>query len=212
MDMEKIMFNTLKLFGEPVAGYDCLVLNEREARAGAGILFLFAILSFLYAATYMDFRFTKVFITFFMFDFFMFDFFIRVLVNPKYSPSLIAGRIFISHQSPEYVSAAPKRFAWSIGLVLAVVMFVLVVVLEMMTQIKIAICLLCLTLLYFEAVFGICLGCILYKLITQKATKYCPGGVCTMSKKETIQRVSFFQVSIVLSAFTTAAYFSYLVL
>lgn len=201
------MSKALTTFGEPVAGYDCLVLNEREARAGAGILFLFAILSFLYAATYMDFRFTKVFITFFMLDFF-----IRVFINPEYAPSLIAGRIFISHQTPEYVSAAPKRFAWSIGLVLSVVMFILVVVLEMMTKIKIIICLLCLTLLYFEAVFGICLGCILYRLLTRKATKYCPGSVCTVSEKDNIQRISFLQLSIVLSAFTTAAYFTYIAL
>ncbi len=122
-------------FGESVSGYDRLVLNEREARAGAGLLFLFAFLSFLYAYNTMDFRFTKIFITFFMIDFI-----IRVLINPKFSPSLIAGRLFIKHQQSEYVSATPKRFAWSIGLVLSVVMFVLVVILEVMAPIKIAIC------------------------------------------------------------------------
>ncbi len=32
-------------YGERVDGYDVLVLNEREARAGAGILFVIGILS-----------------------------------------------------------------------------------------------------------------------------------------------------------------------
>jgi hypothetical protein len=34
-------------FGEVVEGYKIRVLNEREARASAGILFLFGMLSFL---------------------------------------------------------------------------------------------------------------------------------------------------------------------
>ncbi len=199
------MLKTTITFGEPVENYDRLVLNEREARAGAGILFLFAIISFLYAATYMDFRFTKVFITFFMLDFF-----VRVFISPKYAPSLIAGRLFVSHQTPEYVSATPKRFAWSIGFILSVVMFILVVVLEMMTKIKLVICLLCLSLLYFEAVFGICLGCIIYRLITHKKTQYCPGGTCMLQQKENIQKVSFSQKMIVLIAFSSAAYFTYI--
>ena len=80
-------------FGETVAGYSVPVLNEREARAAAGILFVFAILSFLYAYTYMDFRYTRIFVTFFMLDFF-----IRVIINPAYAPSLIAGRFFVAHK------------------------------------------------------------------------------------------------------------------
>ena len=36
-------------YGEKVEGYDVFVLNEREARAGAGILFLIGILSLVNA-------------------------------------------------------------------------------------------------------------------------------------------------------------------
>lgn len=93
-------------FGETVDGYAVRVLNEREARAAAGLLFVFALLSFLYAYRTMDFRFTSIFITFFMVDFL-----IRVLINPKYAPSLIVGRFVVSRQKPEYVGAAQKRFA-----------------------------------------------------------------------------------------------------
>ena len=76
-----------------------------------------------------------------------------------------------------------KRFAWSIGLVLSVVMFVLVVILKVMAPIKIAICLFCLSLIYFEAVFGICVGCMLYAFITKQPTKYCPDSVCEITQK-----------------------------
>ncbi|MCK5535707.1 MAG: DUF4395 family protein, partial [Bacteroidales bacterium] len=101
-------------FGETVDGYDIPVLNEREARAGAGILFMFAMVSFLNSYLLHDFTFTKVFVSVFMVDFFT-----RIFINPKYAPSLILGRIFVQNQAPEYVGAPQKKFAWYIGFVLS---------------------------------------------------------------------------------------------
>ena len=178
-------------FGERVEGYSVPVLNEREARAGAGILFAFGMISFLNAFLTHSFGFTQIFITVFMVDFI-----IRILINPKYAPSLILGRIFIRNQTPEYVGASQKRFAWSIGLVLSVVMFFVVVVFEIMTPIKIIICVLCLILLFSETAFGICLGCIIYHFVYKKSPNYCPGDVCEVRKKEEIQKVSILQISI----------------
>jgi hypothetical protein len=191
-------------FGEVVDGYAVRVLNEREARAGAGLLFVFAILSFLYAYRTMDFRYTSIFITFFMVDFF-----IRVLVNPKYAPSLIVGRFFVSRQTPEYVGAAQKRFAWSIGLALSLIMFALVVVLEMMTPVKIYICVTCLILLFSETAFGICIGCVLHNLIRKTPATLCPGGVCEVRCKEDIQRINLLQTVIVLVALAVVGALSY---
>ena len=191
-------------FGEVVDGYAVRVLNEREARAGAGLLFVFAILSFLYAYRTMDFRYTSIFITFFMVDFF-----IRVLVNPKYAPSLIVGRFFVARQKPEYVGAAQKRFAWSIGLALSIVMFWLVVVVEMMTPIKIYICTACLILLFSETAFGICIGCVLYNLIRKTPPTLCPGGVCEVRQKEEIQRINPIQTTIAVLALGVAGFFLY---
>lgn len=191
-------------FGEVVDGYAVRVLNEREARAGAGLLFVFAILSFLYAYRTMDFRYTSIFITFFMVDFF-----IRVLVNPKYAPSLIVGRFFVARQKPEYVGAAQKRFAWSIGLVLSIIMFWLVVVVEMMTPIKIYICTACLILLFSETAFGICIGCVLYNLIRKTPPTLCPGGVCEVRQKEEIQRINPIQATIAVLALGVAGFFLY---
>ena len=178
-------------FGEMVKGYSVPVLNEREARAAAGILFLFGMISFFNAYLLHDFRFTQIFVTFFMVDFV-----IRVLINPKYAPSLILGRLVVSNQKPEYVGAAQKRFAWSIGLLLAVPMFFIIVVFEYMTMIKIVICILCLALLFSEAAFGICIGCKLYNIIYKEKAQYCPGDVCEVQHKEEIQKLSTFQWSI----------------
>jgi len=172
-------------FGETVEGYSIPVLNEREARAGAGILLLPAIFSFLNAYLTHEFLFTKIFVTLFMFDFF-----IRIFINPKYAPSLILGRIIVQNQTPEYVGAAQKKFAWSIGFGLSVIMFTIIVILEIMTPIKIIICILCIALLFSETAFGICLGCIVYHKLYNKHPKYCPGNVCEIQTKHDIQMVS----------------------
>ncbi len=179
-------------FGETVNGYDIPVLNEREARAGAGLLFMFAMISFLNSYLLHDFTFTKIFVTIFMVDFF-----IRIFINPKYAPSLILGRIFIQNQTPEYVGAPQKRFAWAIGFSLSVIMFFMIVIFEIMTPIKIVICILCLAFLFSETAFGICLGCIVYHWVYNKSPHYCPGDVCEMKQKEEIQKISKLQLTIV---------------
>ena len=102
-------------FGETVEGYEVKVLNEREVRAGAGILFLLGFISFVNCMVTQSLFITQIFI-----GVFLFEFIIRVLINPKYAPSLIMGRFMVNNQVPEYVGAKQKRFAWSIGLGLAI--------------------------------------------------------------------------------------------
>jgi len=91
-------------FGENVAGYDVRVLNEREIRASAGIMFLATFISLMLILFKNDFLLIKYVITIFLVDFF-----IRVFVNPKYSPSLIIGRLIVRNQVPEYVGAPQKN-------------------------------------------------------------------------------------------------------
>lgn len=45
----------------------------------------------------------------FMITLFFTDFFIRVLINPRFSPSMILGRWLVRNQVPEYVGAAQKK-------------------------------------------------------------------------------------------------------
>jgi len=182
-------------FGEIVDGYDVRVLNEREARAGAGILFLFAFISFMNSYLLRDFLFTQIFVSVFMIDFI-----IRIFINPKFSPSLLLGRMMVQNQIPEYVGAPQKRAAWSLGLTLAVIMFFVIVVFELKTPIKIAICVLCLGLLFFESAFGICLGCKLYNYLSKNSAKYCAGGVCQIRAKDEVQKFSAVQIAIIIGS------------
>jgi hypothetical protein len=180
-------------FGENVEGYNIPVLNEREIRASAGILFLGLIISLMQILYKSDFLMIKYFITIFLTDFA-----IRVFINPKFSPTLIIGRLAVRNQVPEYVGAAQKKVAWIIGLFLSVTMFTFMVIVNSYSPITGIICLVCLIFTFFESVFGICLGCKFYKMIYQDKAQYCPGEVCDVKSKQDIQKVSGPQLLIIL--------------
>jgi hypothetical protein len=42
------------------------------------------------------------------------------------------------------------------------------------------VCSACLTLMFFEAAFGICLGCKVYNLFNEEKAQLCPGGACDL--------------------------------
>lgn len=182
-------------FGEIVPGYTIPVLNEREIRAAAGILFLATFLSLMFIMFKGNFVPIKYVITLFLTDFCL-----RVFVSPRYSPTLIVGRLIVSRQNPEYVGAAQKKIAWIIGVVLSATMFVLMVLVNSYSVITGLICLVCLIFLFFESAFGICLGCLLYKWIKKDKAQYCPGEVCDIKAKQPIQKTSLAQL-LVLAAF-----------
>jgi len=184
----------MKQFGETVPGYNIPVLNEREIRAAAGILFLFVFMAIQRVIYTGDFLMIKYFVLIFLLDFI-----VRVLISPKYSPTLIIGRMIVSRQTPEYVGAAQKKFAWIIGLVLAVTMLVLLVLMNTKSPVTGIICLICQIFLLFESVFGICLGCLFYNLFYKEKAQHCPGEVCERKDKQAIQRVSWTQVLIVVA-------------
>jgi len=181
-------------FGENVEGYNIPVLNEREIRAAAGILFLATFTSLMLILFDNNFLMIKYVITLFLIDFI-----IRVFINPKFSPTLIIGRLIVRNQVPEYVGAQQKRFAWAIGVALSATMFTLLVVVNAYSPITGITCLVCLAFLFFESAFGICLGCKFYKLFYKQKAQYCPGEVCDIKSKQAIQKTSFVQVLIVLA-------------
>jgi hypothetical protein len=183
-------------FGEKVEGYNIAVLNEREIRAGACILFLMMFISILHVIYRGDFLLLKYAVIIFLTDIL-----IRVLVNPKFAPSLIIGRLFVKNQVPEYVGAVQKKFAWIVGIVLGLTMFVLLVIVNSFSPITGLICFICLIFLFFEAAFGICLGCYTYKWIYGEKAQYCPGEICEISQRHEIQKTSKWQILIVLGFF-----------
>jgi len=183
----------MKQFGETVEGYSIPVLNEREIRAAAGLLFLAMTISVAILFCSQNFSPLRYNIIIFFIDFF-----IRVFISPRYAPTLILGRLIVSRQNPEYVGAAQKKVAWVIGFVLALIMFVLMVLMYSYSVITGIICLICLVFLYFESSFGICLGCLFYKLIYKAKAQYCPGEICDIKTRHEIQKVSFKHILIVL--------------
>ena len=182
----------MKQFGENVDGYNIPVLNEREIRASAGILFLVMLIALMFIIFKENFFPIKIVIVLFLADFV-----IRVLVSPKYSPTLIIGRLIVCKQVPEYVGAAQKKFAWTIGLVLASIMLILMVVVNSYSIITGLICLICLVFLFFESAFGICLGCLFYNLFNKEKAQHCPGEVCEAKAKHDIQKTSIGHIAIV---------------
>ena len=173
-------------------GYNIRVLNEREIRAAAGILFLATFISLILIIFKNNFLPIKYVITLFLIDFI-----IRVFVNPKFSPTLIIGRLIVRNQVPEYVGAQQKKFAWIIGVTLSATMFIFMVVVNSYSQITGIICRICLVFLFFVSAFGICLGCIFYSMFYKEKAQYCPGEVCDVKSKQDIQKTSGVQLLIV---------------
>ena len=168
--MSKALFQ----FGERIPGYNVPVLNERAVRAAAGILFFFAMVTFMNAMLLGNFQPTRVFGVAFLIDFTL-----RIFVNPKFSPSLILGQWMVRKQEPEYVGAPQNRFAWAIGFILALLMLYLIVIKGVIGPINMLVCGTCLLLLFFESSFGICIGCKLYDLLSKNKVELCPGNVCS---------------------------------
>ncbi len=158
-------------FGEDVEGYSIPVLNEREIRAAAGLLFLTMFTTIMligFTENYVPFKYAI--IVFFT------DISIRIFINPRFAPTLIIGRLIVRKQVPEYVGAAQKKFAWIIGFVLASTILALMVVVNAYSPITGIICLICLVFLFFETAFGICLGCKFYSLfVNPRSAPSCRG-------------------------------------
>jgi hypothetical protein len=185
------MSDSIFRFGELRPEYPIPVLNERGVRAAAGILFLLGLICFMNAWLTGNFQPTRVFVVGFLIDFTL-----RIFVNPRYAPTLIVGQWVVRHQQPEWSGAAQKRFAWGIGFALAAIMFYLVVINKVIGPVNLIVCSICLTLLFFESAFGICIGCKIYNLFNKDKAQLCPGGACELPAGESAQ-TSPWQLAIV---------------
>jgi hypothetical protein len=167
-------------FGEKIDEFDFKVINERDARASAGLMFLFGMLSIFSVFTLRTLLWVELFsLTF------IFEFFVRVFLNPKYAPYMLLGSLFVANQKPEWVEAKPKQFAWVLGMFLGFFMTYFIVF-DVVSPIRLLTCLTCMLLLFLESAFGICLGCILYGKLNIKLNR-CPGGVCDVTVKRVVR-------------------------
>jgi hypothetical protein len=158
------------------------VFNEREVRASAGLLMMLGFTAFFYAllsANYIPLRIAA--------SYFLFEFLIRITVGLHRTPSGLIGRWMTRRFPPEWVSAKPKRFAWTMGGTIALAMTIITNS-GITGYLPRTLCLICIALLWSESVLGICIGCEMYAFLvrrgwarTDPAYEVCAGGVCEIS-------------------------------
>jgi len=160
-------------FGETVQGIDFGVFNERAVRAAAGILFLVGFSTWWVALLADNYQPLRAFGALFMIDMV-----IRLFGNAKYSPSMFIGGLIVRAQRPEWVDAAPKKIAWYLGFGLVSVSCFSLGWFALTGPIPLVLCAICISFLYLEAAFGICVGCELARRFSKQAPRLCPGDVC----------------------------------
>jgi hypothetical protein len=166
-------------FGEIVEGIDFEVFNERAIRASAGILFLFGFTGWMLAATTGNYQPLRAFgITF------MIDMYLRLFVSTKWVPSLIIANWIVRPQRPEWVDAAPKKFAWSLGLGMVITSCLAMGMFAMTGPLPLLLCAGCIFFLFIEAAFGICIGCEIARRFSKNKPRLCPGDVCNYTPGE----------------------------
>ena len=158
-------------------------VNEHQARASAGITMALGAVAFVYA------NFEKLFWPIRTVSaFFFVDFLVRVTAGLERSPSGLVARWMTRRQSPLWVSAKPKRFAWTMGLAMALAMAV-ITNMGIHGALPRSICLICLTLMWMEAVLGFCLGCEIYGVMVRRGWRapddgfeICTNGACELDR------------------------------
>jgi len=171
----------LTIGGRPVrAG----VFDEREVRAAAGLTLALGAIAFALAYFAKEFLPIKL-----VTAFFFFEFLIRVAMGIQFSPLGRLAKLLTWGQPPEWVSAKPKRFAWSLGLVMSLAMTVITNA-NIRGALPFTICSLCLTLMWLEAVLGLCLGCEIYRAMVRRGWissddgyEVCSGGACSLEEQ-----------------------------
>ncbi|WP_449282429.1 DUF4395 domain-containing protein [Leucobacter sp.] len=165
--------------GRVVPGYTIPVIDERAVRAAARILLLLGGAAF---ATAVFTGTTRPLQPFGMY--FMIDMLLRVTAGDRWSPTLFLGRLAVRRQPPEWVGAPQKEFAWWLGFGLALAACASMGLFAAPFQLTLALCGLCLLLLFLETAFGICVGCALQSRFGGRPPRYCAGGSCGIAGDE----------------------------
>ena len=155
------------------------VVDEREVRGAAGLTLVFGAVAFVYVYFANEYVPIKLVSTLFFVEFL-----IRVTVGFKYSPVGQLAKLLTWGQPPHWVSAKPKRFAWSLGVVMSLAMVVITNA-DIRGALPLTICMIFTTLMWLEAVLGLCLGCEIYRMMVLRgwiarddAFEVCSNGAC----------------------------------
>ena len=155
------------------------VFDENEVRAAAGLTMVTGAVAFSFA--YFDKQYVPLQV---VASLFFVEFLIRVTVGIQRSPFGLVARAITFGRPPEWVSAKPKRFAWSLGLGMAFAMTVITNS-GIRGYLPRTICLICLTLMWLESALGLCLGCKIHGLLVRRGWagddhgyEVCADGSC----------------------------------
>lgn len=175
-------------FGQRISGLTAdgrqlhaAVFDENQVRAAAGLTMVIGAAAFSSAYFAQDYLLLQIASTLFFVEFL-----IRVTIGLRYSPMGVIARALTRAHPPEWVSAKPKRFAWTLGLALSFSMMVITNS-GVRGWLPRSICLVCLTLMWMESVLGVCLGCRLHGLLVRRgwttkdpAYEVCTHGACEL--------------------------------
>ena len=158
------------------------VVNENQVRAAAGLTMVLGAIAFSFAYFQKHYIPLQVVSTFFFVEFLA-----RQTVGIRNSPVGVIANLMTLRQAPDWVSAKPKRFAWSLGLGMAFSMMIITNS-GIRGLLPRTICLICLTLMWMESVLGLCLGCKIHALLVRRgwASKdaefeVCANGECSVA-------------------------------
>lgn len=160
------------------------VFNEHAVRAAAGLTLVLGAVAFVYA------YFAKVYAPIqVVTSVFFLEFAVRVTAGITVSPLGVIAGWMTRRQPPHWVSAQPKRFAWTLGLVMSFAMMVITNS-GIRGALPLTICLICLTLMWLEAVLGLCLGCEIHGLLVRRGWvekdngfEICTHGACDIEQR-----------------------------
>ena len=154
-------------------------VNEHDVRAAAGLTLVIGAVAFSYA--YFDKQYIPLQAAATLF---FVEFLLRVTVGIRYSPIGVLARAMTRGHTPEWVSAEPKLFAWTLGLLMASAMAVITNI-GIRGPLPRTICLICLTLMWMESALGLCLGCKIHQLLVGRGWitegsrfRICRDGTC----------------------------------
>lgn len=162
------------VIGQWVDGIGTPVVNERAVRASAGILFLAGFAAWHYSVITGDIRPLQAFGVAFAVEMYL-----RLFVGTRLTPTLALGTLITRPQRPEWVEARSKQFAWILGFGMALTGCFALGWLGLAPAIAQTICAICLALLFTEAAFGFCLGCVLARRFARERPTLCSGDTCT---------------------------------
>src|SRR3954454_21401748 len=176
-----------QISGRTAAGVElhAAVVDENQVRAAAGLTMVLGAVAFSFAYFNHQYILLQAVSTLFAVEFLT-----RLTVGLRISPIGVIARAMTLRRVPDWVSAKPKRFAWTLGLGMAFSMMVITNsgIRGMLPR---TICAICLTLMWMESVLGLCLGCQIHAALVRRgwvskdpAYEVCAHGACEIPAAE----------------------------